>query len=67
MSKHVQFMPSLTRTGGASSGILSGIKNSFSSLSWRTIGVLVLVIILAIIGYTVYQYHIQARLKRVRI
>lgn len=60
MSKSVRFMPSLTTsTGGAVSGIFSGVKNSVASLSWRTIGVMVLVIILAVVGYIVYKSYIQ--------
>ena len=60
MNKSVRFMPSLTTsTGGAASGMFSGLKNSVGSLSWRTIGVMVLVIILAVIGYIVYKSYIQ--------
>ena len=60
MSKSVRFMPSLTTsTGGAVSGMFSGVKNSVASLSWRTIGVMVLVIILAVVGYIVYKSYIQ--------
>jgi thiol-disulfide isomerase/thioredoxin len=60
MSKSVRFMPSLTTsTGGAVSGMFSGVKNSVASLSWRTIGVIVLVIILAVVGYLVYKSYIQ--------
>lgn len=60
MSKSVRFMPSLTTsTGGAVSGMFSGVKNSVASLSWRTIGIIVLVIILAVIGYIVYKNYIQ--------
>jgi thiol-disulfide isomerase/thioredoxin len=52
-------MPSLTTsTGGAVSGMFSGVKNSVASLSWRTIGVMVLVIILAVVGYIVYKSYI---------
>jgi thiol-disulfide isomerase/thioredoxin len=64
MSKSIRFMPSLTpSTGGASSGIFSGIKNATSSMSWRTIGIIVLVIILAVIGYIIYQNYIQPALN----
>ena len=60
MSKSVRFMPSLTTsTGGAVSGMFSGVKNSVASLSWRTIGIMVLVIILAVVGYIVYKSYIQ--------
>jgi len=60
MSKSIRFMPTLTAsTGGAASGIFSSVRNSFASLSWRTIGIIVLVIILAVIGYVVYSSYIQ--------
>jgi thiol-disulfide isomerase/thioredoxin len=60
MSKSVRFMPSLTTaTGGAASGMFSGVRNSFASLSWRTIGIIVLVIILATIGYIMYKSYIE--------
>jgi thiol-disulfide isomerase/thioredoxin len=59
-SKSVRFMPTLTAsTGGAASGMFSGVRNSFASLSWRTIGIIVLVIILAVIGYIVYSSYIK--------
>jgi thiol-disulfide isomerase/thioredoxin len=57
-------MPTLTAsTGGAASGMFSGVRNSFGSLSWRTIGIIVLVIILAVIGYIVYNSYIQPSLN----
>ena len=60
MSKSVRFVPSLTTTtGGAASGIFSGVRNTIASLSWRTIGIMVLVIILAIIGYIMYKSYIE--------
>jgi thiol-disulfide isomerase/thioredoxin len=60
MSKSVRFMPSLTTTtGGAASGLFSGVRNSVASLSWRTIGIMILVIILAIIGYVMYKSYIE--------
>jgi len=60
MSKSVRFMPSLTTTtGGAPSGLFSGVRNSVASLSWRTIGIMILVIILAIIGYVMYKSYIE--------
>jgi len=53
-------MPSLTTTtGGAASGLFSGVRNSVASLSWRTIGIMILVIILAIIGYVMYKSYIE--------
>jgi len=58
MNKHVKFggMPSLSAsTGGASSGIISSVRNMVPSLSWRTIGIIFLVIILAAIAYFIYK------------
>lgn len=66
MSKSVRFngVPSLsTTTGGSASGIFSGMRNSVASLSWRTIGIMVLVIILAVIGYIVYKSYIEPALN----
>jgi thiol-disulfide isomerase/thioredoxin len=61
MSKNVRFMPSLTTsTGGASSGIFSGMKNSFTSLSWSTIGIIVFVIVLAVFGFVTYKNYINS-------
>lgn len=57
-SKNVRFsgMTSLsTTTGGAGSSMFSGVKNMMPSLSWRTIGIIFLVIILAIISYFIYK------------
>jgi hypothetical protein len=49
-------MPSLSAsTGGASSGMFSSVRNMVPSLSWKTIGIIVLVIILAIISYIIYK------------
>jgi thiol-disulfide isomerase/thioredoxin len=64
MSKSVRFMPTLTAsTGGAASGMFSGVRNSFASLSWRTIGIIVLVIILAVIGFVIYRTSIQSAMN----
>lgn len=62
MSKNVRFngVPSLTSTGGSASGIFSGVKNAMSSLSWSTIGIIIIVIILAVIGYVMYQNYSQS-------
>jgi thiol-disulfide isomerase/thioredoxin len=62
MSKSVRFngVPSLTATtGGSVSGMFSGMRNTITSLSWRTTGIIILVIILAIIGYMVYKNYIE--------
>jgi thiol-disulfide isomerase/thioredoxin len=49
-------MPSLSAsTGGSSSGMLLSARNMMPSLSWRTIGVIFLVIILAVISYFIYK------------
>lgn len=63
MSKSVRFASLSSTTGGASSGIFSGIRNRVSSLSWSTIGIAVLVIILAVIGYVMYQNYSQGALN----
>jgi len=42
-------------TGGASSGVFSSVRNMIPSLSWRTIGIIILVIILAVISYFIYK------------
>lgn len=60
MSKSVRFASLSSTTGGASSGILSGIRSRVSSLSWSTIGIVVLVLILAVIGYVMYKNYIQS-------
>lgn len=57
-NKNVRFsgMPSLSAsTGGSSSGMLSSARNMMPSLSWRTIGFIFLVIILAVISYFIYK------------
>jgi thiol-disulfide isomerase/thioredoxin len=57
-SKNVKFggMPSLSAsTGGASSGMFSSVRNMIPSLSWKTIGIIILVIILAVIAYLIYK------------
>jgi len=57
-SKNVKFggMSSLSaNTGGASSGVFSSVRNMIPSLSWRTIGIIILVIILAVISYFIYK------------
>jgi thiol-disulfide isomerase/thioredoxin len=61
MSKSVRFngVPSLSTTTGGASGMFSGVRNSVASLSWRTIGTMVLFIILAVIGYIVYKSYIE--------
>jgi thiol-disulfide isomerase/thioredoxin len=49
-------MPSLTEGSSNISGIFSRVKNS---MSWRTIGIIALVVILAIIAYYVYKNNIE--------
>jgi len=58
MSRSVRFgsMPSLTEGSSNISGIFSRVKNS---MSWRTIGIITLVVILAIIAYYVYKNNIE--------
>uniref|UniRef100_A0A6C0B1M4 Thioredoxin domain-containing protein n=1 Tax=viral metagenome TaxID=1070528 RepID=A0A6C0B1M4_9ZZZZ len=57
MSKNVRFGPmqSLTQATGTGS-ILSRIKNS---MNWTTIGIIVLVIVLAVIAYYVYKNNVE--------
>jgi len=57
-SKNVKFggMSSLSAsTGGASSGMFSSVRNMIPSLSLKTIGIIFLVIILAVISYIIYK------------
>jgi len=42
-------------TGGASSGMFSSVRNMIPSLSLRTVGIIFLVIILAVISYIIYK------------
>jgi len=42
-------------TGGASSGVFSSVRSMIPSLSWQTIGIIILVIILAVISYFIYK------------
>jgi len=57
-NKNVKFgsMSSLSAsTGGASSGVFSSVRSMIPSLSWQTIGIIILVIILAVISYFIYK------------
>jgi len=57
-NKNVRFsgMTSLSAsTGGASSGMFSSVRNMIPSLSLRTVGIIFLVIILAVISYIIYK------------
>lgn len=50
-------------TGGSATSMFSGISSSVSSLSWRTIGIIVLVIVLALIGYIIYDNYIKSAMN----
>lgn len=51
-----RFSQNMPTTG---SGIMSRVKNMTSSLSWTTIGIVLLVIILAIIAYFSYKSYVE--------
>jgi len=62
-SKNVTFggMPSLTTsTGGASTGIISRIKNAIPSFSLKTVGIIVLIVVLGLISFFIYKNYIES-------
>jgi thiol-disulfide isomerase/thioredoxin len=65
MSKSVRFggMTTLNPSVGGATGMFSGVKGAFSSLSWTTIGIVALVIILGVIIYLTYTNYIQTALN----
>jgi thiol-disulfide isomerase/thioredoxin len=65
MSKNVRFngIPSLTNGGASSSGLFSGLRQSFSYISWRTVGIVILILILALVGYLIYNNFVKSKLS----
>ena len=62
-AKSVRFFPSLT--GSASdTGFLSKIKNMATSMSWKTILIVVCAIILIIIAYSFFKQQIKITLMK---
>jgi len=63
MSKMVNMHSLNTSNGGQSSNILSKIKNSFSTLSYNTIMILIFVIVFSAISLYYYFYYVYPKIK----